>query len=221
MLDFKKLENALENQIVRTVAAVGVLLLIGGIFESILFHLFAALESTLIFDGFWNLTYLGVFATLVAGGLWAALAVTRSWEQPWWMIVLGAFAAWALIIAPGSLELPNFLMNVVLIIGDLARLAGALLAVVLLDKAIPRAAAPFGAGSAGGGPAGQVHGGQGYGGGQGFGGQQYDQAGSYDSGQYQAEQESAGGTPPGWYPDPHGEATSRWWDGNAWSNNVR
>jgi hypothetical protein len=27
-------------------------------------------------------------------------------------------------------------------------------------------------------------------------------------------------TPPGWYADPHGTATWRWWDGAAWSDHV-
>lgn len=30
----------------------------------------------------------------------------------------------------------------------------------------------------------------------------------------------AGGAPPGWYPDPWGQAQSRWWDGNAWTPAV-
>ena len=29
-----------------------------------------------------------------------------------------------------------------------------------------------------------------------------------------------GGTPPGWYPDPHNPAQQRYWDGQAWTENV-
>lgn len=32
---------------------------------------------------------------------------------------------------------------------------------------------------------------------------------------------SATPTPPGWYEDPYGEATWRWWDGGAWSTATR
>lgn len=32
---------------------------------------------------------------------------------------------------------------------------------------------------------------------------------------------SATPTPPGWYEDPYGEATWRWWDGDAWSTATR
>lgn len=27
--------------------------------------------------------------------------------------------------------------------------------------------------------------------------------------------------PPGWYPDPSGEAPLRWWDGHRWTTRVR
>ena len=27
--------------------------------------------------------------------------------------------------------------------------------------------------------------------------------------------------PPGWYPDPSGSAAERYWDGTAWSNEIR
>jgi len=26
--------------------------------------------------------------------------------------------------------------------------------------------------------------------------------------------------PPGWYPDPHGQAPLRWWNGSTWSSDV-
>jgi uncharacterized RDD family membrane protein YckC len=32
--------------------------------------------------------------------------------------------------------------------------------------------------------------------------------------------EQAGGTPPGWYPDPHGGAGQRYWDGLQWTDHV-
>lgn len=35
--------------------------------------------------------------------------------------------------------------------------------------------------------------------------------------QGQAQQESTGNMPPGWYPDPWGLARVRWWDGYAWT----
>lgn len=29
------------------------------------------------------------------------------------------------------------------------------------------------------------------------------------------------GPPEGWYPDPHGQAAQRWWDGSAWTGAIR
>ncbi len=31
-----------------------------------------------------------------------------------------------------------------------------------------------------------------------------------------APDDAPGGPPPGWYPDPAGQAAARWWDGRAW-----
>ena len=31
---------------------------------------------------------------------------------------------------------------------------------------------------------------------------------------------TTGGTPPGWYPDPHNGTQQRYWDGAAWTQNV-
>ena len=31
---------------------------------------------------------------------------------------------------------------------------------------------------------------------------------------------ATGGTPPGWYPDPHNPSQQRYWDGHTWTDNV-
>jgi hypothetical protein len=233
VFDPKVVEKALEQQIVRMVAGFGVLLLVANAIGLILFRLGSAVESRAIFNAVWQLTYTEIIAAMVAGGLWVFLAATRSYEQPWWVIVLGAFAAWVFVIRPLALELPNFLANMVLILGDIAQLAAVLLAIALLDRAIPTASAAGHAGAAGhDAVAGGLYGGGRGGPGSFAGGQPQEQPddgyddrraglGGYNAQQDGGENPASSGPAPGWYPDPHGQASSRWWDGARWSDEVR
>lgn len=205
MIAPEAIDNFLRNQIVRIIAGVGLLTLISAVFSSLLFNLGDLVNSTSIFDGFWNLTYIGVIATLATIGVWVGLSVTRRFEQPWWLIVVGAFAVWELLVEPVAFDLPDFMRSLLSIAGVLLLAASALLALPTLDRAIPKLAAPT-PGYAGGQP-GQVYQGQ------------YDQQ-AQPQAQPEQAQAAAGGQAAGWYPDPQGQAQWRWWDGSAWTQNT-
>ncbi len=208
MIAPEAIDNFLKNQIVRIIAAVGFLTLISLVFSSLLFNLGDLVNSTSVFDGFWNLTYIGVISTLATLGIWVGLSVTRRFEQPWWMIVAGAFGLWELIVEPVAFDLPDVMRSLLAIAGVLLLAAGAILALPTLDRATPKLAAPV-AGYTGGQPQ------------QSYPGQFAQQAqAAAEQAQPQPVQGSGGGQAPGWYPDPQGQAQWRWWDGTAWTQNT-
>jgi hypothetical protein len=221
MFDAKRIDDFLQDRMVRSVAAVGVLLLVTGFVERVLLRLALAFESGLVFDSVWNISYMWITASLVVGVLWVVLSITQNYEQPWWLVVIGVFAAWIFVVLPvAANELPNFLGYMVILAGEVVQVAGVVLAGAILDRAIPRQrpgvaaggfrAAPASSGGPSAGHHDQQHEDPRYGG-------RPDNRGQ----PHEVEQQALGGTAPGWYPDPTGEGTSRWWDGNAWSSSVR
>ncbi len=223
----ESVDNVLKNPVVRFIAAVGLLLLTANVLAGVFFNLVDLAGSNVIFDRVWRIRYLDLAATLITAGIWFALATTRRFEQPWWILVALAFLVWMFLITPLATYLPEEVFNLVGIVAFALRGFALLLALPTLDRAIPKTAISnittpglatpgVGAYTPNVGPAPAVP----------------TMDGHVDHLVDPMSQPQPGAAPQapaptqaaaqaaGWYPDPRGQATWRWWDGSTWTENV-
>lgn len=186
------LEKFLQNPLAKILAGLGFLLVVNGVVNSTVFHLadLVGLWERGLFQSVWRLSWVSILAMFITVGLWVVQSTVRKYDASMWLISVGAFVGWVLFVVPVATYLPEFLETLVALTGNGIRVVGILVALVALDRAIPRMQAGVAS------PVSMAQGGP--------------------SAQPQATATQAAG----WYPDPQGQADWRWWDGADWTENT-
>ena len=208
------INKALENPIMRMVASVCWLLATSALLAIFLRRLFDLLGifDSLFFERWWNVdrfTWIAVFLTLV---LWVGLSVLLGFDQTVWIGAAGAFFLWAVLVRNIAFEVPEFLGKLVLLFDALLHLAGVMLGLLTLHR-FANTGDPinFGASASpspepNARPATTMT--------------QAPTPSPAPMPSATADPASQQTMEAGWYADPKGEATWRWWDGSAWTDNT-
>ena len=223
-----KLEGLLENPLVRILLGVGLLFAINSPILSIAQTIIGESDTLaeFFFERLWNVSRVVWLIVLIVAAAWIAAGLNFKFDPPSVFISAGIFVFWMLILLNLRPDLPDLLNSLFSIVRSALTLGGVLVGGLAFFKAMqsgqpltaasvsgltdamkpptaggPNPAAP---GPAGAGPVGQ-------------GGV----AGAPAAPAAGASAAAASGSPEaGWFPDPKGEATLRYWDGGQWTDHT-
>lgn len=225
-------ESFLENPIIRIIAGFGLLLAATDVMVGLFFGVFRLLGifDFGAFERLWNLDRTTWFTMLVVLGLWIVIAIVAKLDQVLMIAVACIYFFWVVLVRNIAIELPDFLRNLFFVVEPLLALIGVGLGFLTLIQikgsmnlsadslGNAMGATPFGAASAGSSPAPPAPGAT-------SPAPPAPEAASPAAPSPAApsptpEPEPAAAQAPGWFPDPKGEATYRWWDGSTWTDNT-
>lgn len=216
-------DSVLENPIVRIIAAFGLLLAATEVLVGLFLGVFRLLGifSFGAFERLWNLDRTTWFTMLVVIGLWIVISIVANLDQTLMIAVAGVYFFWIVLVRNIAIDLPDFLRDIFFVVEPLLALIGIGLGFLTLIRikgpmnlsadslGSAMGATPFSA-AAGSNPAPPAPGGT----------SPAPPAPAAPSPAPAPEPEPAAAQAPGWFPDPKGEATYRWWDGSTWTDNT-
>lgn len=218
-------DSFLENPVMRIIAGFSLLLVATDVLVGLFFGIIRLLGVFEFgaFERLWNTDRVTWFTILVVIGLWIAVAIVANLDQTLMIAVAGAYFFWTVIVRNIAFDLPDFLRDLFFVIEPALALIGVGLGFLTLLRfkgpvnlsaggmGGTLGATPFGAASSTSSPisnpAPPAPGNP-------------SPAPAPAAPTPEPEPEPASAQAPGWFPDPKGEATYRWWDGSAWTDNT-